>query len=98
MAVIFFILLHRPLTWTEERAEGLSRSKCINLRFSTCTITEMPSGVQEPVGIFMQDMLLFASKLQGTMPPERLQAEWSRILHCFKLAEDIRRLCQDTMA
>ncbi|KAB5579815.1 hypothetical protein PHYPO_G00199270 [Pangasianodon hypophthalmus] len=88
----------KPLTWTEERAEGLSRGKRIHLRFSTCTVTELPAGVQEPVGIFMQDMVLFGSKLQGTVPPEQLQAERSRILHCFKLAEDIRRLCQDTTA
>ncbi|XP_053537104.1 biliverdin reductase A isoform X1 [Ictalurus punctatus] len=85
----------KPLTWTEERAEGLSRGKRIHLRFTTCTLTELPSGVQEPVGIFMQDLVLFGSKLQGTIPAEQLQAERNRILHCFKLAEDIRTLCQD---
>lgn len=87
--------MRRPLTWTEERAEGLSRGKRIHLRFTTCTLTELPSGVQEPVGIFMQDLVLFGSKLQGTIPAEQLQAERNRILHCFKLAEDIRTLCQD---
>ncbi|KAM9500729.1 biliverdin reductase A [Clarias gariepinus] len=86
----------KPLTWTEERAEGLSRGKRIHLRFSTSTMTELPPGTREPVGLFMQDMVLFGSKLQGSVPPEQLQAERSRILHCFKLAEDIRRLCQDT--
>lgn len=95
---MFLYLLPRPLTWTEERGEGLNRSKRIHLRFSTCTMTELPSGVREPVGLFMQDMVLFGNKLQGSVPPEQLQAERSRILHCFKLAEDIRQLCQDTTA
>ncbi|XP_060785402.1 biliverdin reductase A [Neoarius graeffei] len=88
----------KPLTWTEERADGLSRAKRIHLRFSTCTMTELPAGVQEPVGLFMQDMVMFGNKLQGSVPPEQLQAERRRILHCFKLAEDIRRLCQDATA
>ncbi|XP_060729855.1 biliverdin reductase A [Tachysurus vachellii] len=88
----------KPVTWTEERAEGLSRGKHIHLRFSTCTMTELPVGVQEPVGLFMQDTVLFGSKLQGSVPPEQLQTEMSRILHCFKLAEEIRRHCQDTKA
>ncbi|KAI5103864.1 biliverdin reductase A, partial [Silurus meridionalis] len=84
----------KPLTWTEERAEGLSRAKRINLRFSTGMITAMPSGVPEPVGLFMQDLVLFGKKMQGAVPPDQLQAERNRILHCFKLADDIRRLCQ----
>ncbi|XP_027004375.2 biliverdin reductase A isoform X1 [Tachysurus fulvidraco] len=88
----------KPLTWTEERAEGLSRGKHIHLRFSTCTMTEFPVGVQEPVGLFMQDTVLFGSKLQGSVPPEQLQAERSRILHCFELAEEIRTHCQGTTA
>ncbi|KAK3567879.1 hypothetical protein QTP86_027326 [Hemibagrus guttatus] len=88
----------KPLTWIEEHAEGLTRGRSIHLRFSTCTMTELPVGIQEPVGLFMQDMVLFGSKLQGSMPPEQLQAETRRILHCLKLAEEIRKLRQGTTA
>ncbi|TSS97514.1 Biliverdin reductase A [Bagarius yarrelli] len=98
MTVLLLTKDQKPLTWTEERAEGLSRGKRIHLRFSSCTVTELPTGVREPVGLFMQDTVLFGMKLQGTVPPEQLQAERSRILHCSKLAEEIRRLCQDTTA
>ncbi|XP_062848987.1 biliverdin reductase A [Trichomycterus rosablanca] len=88
----------KPLTWTEERAEGLGRTKRIHLRFTTCTVTELPVGVREPVGLFMQDMVHFGRKGQGAVPVEELQAEKRRILHCLKLADCIRQLCQGSAA
>ncbi|KAI4886272.1 hypothetical protein NFI96_010601, partial [Prochilodus magdalenae] len=86
----------RPLTWIEERGEGMGRGKRIHLRFDSCTMTELPEGQKESVGLFMQDMVLFGRKLQGHVSPEQLQAEQSRILHCLQLAEKIRQLCQST--
>lgn len=88
----------RPLTWMEERAEGLGRTKRIHLRFTTCTISELPAGVREPVGLFMQDLVRFGHKLQGAVPTEELGAEKRRILHCLELAERIREMCQDRAA
>uniref|UniRef100_A0A667XU17 Biliverdin reductase A n=1 Tax=Myripristis murdjan TaxID=586833 RepID=A0A667XU17_9TELE len=85
---------NRPLTWIEERAPGLPRAKNINFHFDSCTMTQMPSAPREPVGLFMQDLVLFSGKLAGHVPPEELHREKRRILHCLELAEKMQQLCQ----
>lgn len=85
---------NRPLTWTEERGPGLPRAKTVNFRFSCSSVTELPPAPREPVGLFMQDLVLFSGKLTGLVTPEDLQAERRRILHCLELADRIRLLCQ----
>ncbi|KAL2096994.1 hypothetical protein ACEWY4_006201 [Coilia grayii] len=87
----------KPITWIEERGPDLPRVKSINFRFDSCTMTELPSGTREPVGLFMQDMVLFAQKLTGQMPPAQAQAEQKRVLHCLELADRIRHLSQATV-
>ncbi|KAG9355980.1 hypothetical protein JZ751_000824 [Albula glossodonta] len=86
----------RPLTWIEERGPGLSRAKNINFRFDTCTMEQLPIVPREPVGLFMQDLNLFAQKLLGQVPPTQLQAERRRILHCLELADRIQQLSQES--
>ncbi|XP_026876836.2 LOW QUALITY PROTEIN: biliverdin reductase A [Electrophorus electricus] len=93
MTAHFLTKDQKPLTWVEERGEGLGRAKRVHLRFDSCTVTELPAGQREPVGLFMQDLVLFGRKLQGDVPPEELQAERVRILHCLRLADGIRQLC-----
>ncbi|XP_057190617.1 biliverdin reductase A [Triplophysa rosa] len=88
----------KPLTWMEERGPGLGRAKHVNFRFQDVTITELPAGRREPVGLFMQDMVLFGQKLQGDVPAEELQAEKNRILHCLELADRIRQLSESRQA
>ncbi|XP_076829783.1 biliverdin reductase A [Brachyhypopomus gauderio] len=87
----------KPLTWIEERAEGLGRGKRVHLRFDSCTVTELPAGQRGAVGLFMQDLVLFGRKLQGDVPPGELQAERARILHCLKLADSIRQMCHGSL-
>uniref|UniRef100_A0AAZ3PBF7 Biliverdin reductase A n=1 Tax=Oncorhynchus tshawytscha TaxID=74940 RepID=A0AAZ3PBF7_ONCTS len=82
----------KPLTWIEEWAPGLSRAKDINFRFDSCTITQLPPATREPVGIFMQDLVLFSQKLLGQVPRDQLHAERRRILHCLELADRIQQL------
>lgn len=82
----------KPVTWVEERGPGLPRAKSINFRFTSSSMTELPSGTREPVGLFMQDLVLFGQKLSGEMPPEQIQTERKRILHCLQLAECIKLL------
>ncbi|XP_068604936.1 biliverdin reductase A isoform X1 [Brachionichthys hirsutus] len=84
----------RSLTWIEERGPGLPRAKSINLRFDSCTLTEMPPAPSGPVGLFMQDLVLFSSKILGQVSLEELQRERTRVLHCLKLAETIQQLVQ----
>uniref|UniRef100_A0A8C1ZIC7 Biliverdin reductase A n=1 Tax=Cyprinus carpio TaxID=7962 RepID=A0A8C1ZIC7_CYPCA len=75
----------KPLTWIEERGPGLGRAKHIHLHFQDASITELPAGQREPVGLFMQDLVLFGRKLQGEVSAAELQEERSRILHCLQL-------------
>ncbi|XP_063076324.1 biliverdin reductase A [Engraulis encrasicolus] len=82
----------KPLTWIEERGPGLARGKSINFRFDSGTMTEMPSGAREPVGLFMQDLVQFARKLTGQTTAEEMQAEKRRVLHCLQLAERMKQL------
>ncbi|XP_051557714.1 biliverdin reductase A-like [Myxocyprinus asiaticus] len=98
MMAHFLTQQQKPLTWIEERGPGLGRAKHINLRFQDCTITELPAGQREPVGLFMQDLVLFGRKLQGEVPAAALQMERKRILHCLELAERIRQLSENTQA
>ncbi|XP_055057302.2 biliverdin reductase A [Misgurnus anguillicaudatus] len=88
----------KPLTWIEERGPGLGRTKHVNFRFQDVTITELPAGQREPVGLFMQDMVLFGRKLQGDVTAAELQTEKNRILHCLKLADRIHALCENSQA
>uniref|UniRef100_A0A9J7X554 Biliverdin reductase A n=2 Tax=Cyprinus carpio TaxID=7962 RepID=A0A9J7X554_CYPCA len=88
----------KPLTWIEERGPGLGRAKHIHLRFQDTNITELPAGQREPVGLFMQDLVLFGRKLQGEVSAAELQEERSRILHCLQLADRIQQLSEHTQA
>uniref|UniRef100_A0A671KVX4 Biliverdin reductase A n=1 Tax=Sinocyclocheilus anshuiensis TaxID=1608454 RepID=A0A671KVX4_9TELE len=88
----------KPLTWIEERGPGLGRAKHIHFRFLDATITKLPAGQQEPVSLFMQDLVLFGRKLQGEVSAAELQEERSRILHCLQLAEHIQQLSESTQA
>ncbi|NP_001070069.1 biliverdin reductase A [Danio rerio] len=89
---------HKPLTWIEERGPGLGRAKHVEFRFQDVTITELPAGQREPVGLFMQDLLLFCRKLQGEVSAAELQAERNRILHCLELADRIQQITENTHA
>ncbi len=91
-------LWRRPLTWIEERGPGLGRTKHIHFHFQDATITELPAGQREPVGLFMQDLVLFGRKLQGEVSAAELQEERSRILHCLQLADRIQQLSENTQA
>lgn len=84
----------RPLTWVEERGPGLPRTKHVNFRFDSCQVTELPPAAKEPVGLFMQDLVMFAEKVLGQVPPERVEVERRRILFCLKLADRIHQLSQ----
>ncbi|KAF7647109.1 hypothetical protein LDENG_00177410 [Lucifuga dentata] len=85
---------NRPLTWVEERGPGLPRAKNISFHFDSCSMDEIPAAAGGSVGIFMQDLLLFSAKLNGTLSPHQVHAEKRRILHCLELADRIRKLCQ----
>ncbi|KAM3865903.1 biliverdin reductase A [Diretmus argenteus] len=85
---------NRPLSWIEEHGPGLPRAKNINFCFDSSTMTQIPPAPREPVGLFMQDLMLFSGKLEGKVPPEDLQREKWRILRCLELAERIQQLCQ----
>ncbi|XP_071393699.1 biliverdin reductase A [Centroberyx affinis] len=85
---------NRPLTWIEERGPGLPRAKNINFVFRSSTMTQIPPAPKQPVGLFMQDLVLFSGKLAGQVSPDKLQREKWRILHCLELAERIQQLCQ----
>ncbi|XP_070775546.1 biliverdin reductase A [Enoplosus armatus] len=85
---------NRPLTWIEERGLGLPRAKNIDFRFDSCNLTQIPPAPRGAVGLFMQDLIHFSTKLAGQVSPEELQREKTRILHCLKLAERIQELCQ----
>ncbi|XP_043937385.1 biliverdin reductase A [Protopterus annectens] len=85
---------NRPLTWIEERAPGLKRAKQINFQFESCTIDHLPRVPGAPVGLFMQDLNLFAEKLLGWVSTKQLAAEKRRILHCLSLADQIREFCK----
>ncbi|XP_051944795.1 biliverdin reductase A [Hippocampus zosterae] len=85
----------KPLTWIEERGPGFPRSKSVNFQFeSGPPLTEIPPSPGGAVGLFMQDLIKFSSKLMGQMSSEDLHKEKRRILHSLELAEKIRQLCQ----
>lgn len=86
---------NRPVTWIEERGPGLPRAKNINFRFDSFTLTEVPPPASRgAVGLFMQDLVSFAAKLSGQVPPEEMEREKRRVLHCLSLAQRIQDLCQ----
>ncbi|XP_077413576.1 biliverdin reductase A [Vanacampus margaritifer] len=85
---------NKPLTWIEERGPGLPRAKNINFQFESGPLTEIPPSPRGAVGLFMQDLIRFSSKLMGQISPEELQKEKIRILHCLELAEKIEQLSQ----
>lgn len=86
---------NRPLTWIEERGPGLPRAKNINFRFDSFTLTEVPPPASRgAVGLFMQDLVLFAAKLSGQVSSEEMEREKRRVLHCLSVAQRIQDLCQ----
>ncbi|XP_076601059.1 biliverdin reductase A isoform X2 [Chaetodon auriga] len=85
---------NKPLRWIEERGPGLPRGRNINFHFDSCTLTQIPSVPKGAVGLFMQDLTHFSAKLVGQVSSKELQKEKIRILHCLKLAERIKQLCQ----
>ncbi|XP_072364887.1 biliverdin reductase A isoform X2 [Scyliorhinus torazame] len=82
----------RPLIWIEERGPGLKRKKCINFQFKSDTVDHIPAVPNSPVGLFMQDLSLFAQKLAGQTPTE--PSEKNRIMYCLGLADEIRVFCE----
>ncbi|CAK6982608.1 biliverdin reductase A [Scomber scombrus] len=85
---------NKPLTWIEERRPGLPRTKNINFHFGSCTLTQIPPAPRGAVGLFMQDLIHFSSKLVGQVSAEELKREKIRILHCLELTDRIQKLCQ----
>ncbi|XP_062985388.1 biliverdin reductase A [Elgaria multicarinata webbii] len=85
---------NRPLTWIEERAPGLKRNKTINFCFKSGCLESLPEAPRSAVGLFMQDLILFAKKLLGQVSKDDLDAEKRRILLCLGLAEEIRMHCE----
>ncbi|XP_072858677.2 biliverdin reductase A [Pogona vitticeps] len=84
----------RPLTWIEERGPGMKRDKKINFCFTSGCLESLPEAPRSAVGLFMQDLVLFANKLLGSVSKEELEAEKRRILLCLNLAEEIQRHCE----
>lgn len=87
---------NRPITWIEERGPGLPRAKHINFQLDSGVVEKLPPAAREPVGLFMQDTILFVQKLLEQVPTEQLRAERRRVLHCLELAERIQKLAQAT--
>ncbi|XP_035286220.1 biliverdin reductase A isoform X2 [Anguilla anguilla] len=85
----------RPLTWLEERGPGLRRGKRVSFRLDSGAVVDaLPAAPREPVGLFMQDLGLFAQKLLGQVPAAQLEAERRRVLHCLELAQRVRELAE----
>lgn len=89
-----FLVSLRPLTWIEERGPGMKRDKKINFCFKSECLESLPEAPRSAVGLFMQDLILFARKLLGQVSKEELEAEKRRILLCLNLAEEIQRHCE----
>ncbi|XP_054847512.1 biliverdin reductase A [Eublepharis macularius] len=96
MTVQFQTANKRPLTWIEERAPGMKRDKTINFCFKNGCLENLPKAPRPAVGLFMQDLILFAKKLLGQVSKEELAAEKRRILHCLDLADEIQTHCERT--
>ncbi|XP_053266025.1 biliverdin reductase A [Podarcis raffonei] len=94
MTAQFQTAKNRPLTWIEERAPGMKRDKAINFCFTSECLESLPEAPRSQVGIFMQDLILFAKKLLGQASQEEVLAEKRRVLLCLNLAEEIQRLCE----
>ncbi|GCC22547.1 hypothetical protein chiPu_0000935, partial [Chiloscyllium punctatum] len=92
MTVHFLTKSSRPLVWTEERGSELKRKKEIHFRFKSDTLDHFPEAPNSHVGVFMQDLNLFAQKLAGQTCTEL--SEKNRILHCLDLADKIRIFCE----
>ncbi|XP_053116313.1 biliverdin reductase A isoform X2 [Hemicordylus capensis] len=90
----FYTENKRPLTWIEERAPGMKRDKKINICFKSGCLESLPEAPRSAVGLFMQDLVLFAKKLLGQVSKEELAAEKRRILLCLNLAEEIQMHCE----
>nr|XP_056713739.1 biliverdin reductase A [Euleptes europaea] len=96
MTVHFQTANKRPLTWIEERAPGMKRDKTINFCFKSGCLERLPEAPHAAVGLFMQDLILFAKKLLGQVSKEKLAAEKRRVLRCLDLAEEIQTHCEQT--
>ncbi|XP_048462985.1 biliverdin reductase A isoform X6 [Rhincodon typus] len=92
MTTRFLTKNSRPLIWTEERGPELKRKKQINFQFKSDTLDHLPEAPNTRVGLFMQDLNLFAQKLAGQTPTEL--SEKNRLLHCLDLADEIRIFCE----
>ncbi|XP_060103706.1 biliverdin reductase A [Heteronotia binoei] len=96
MTVQFQTANKRPLTWIEERGPGMKRDKMINFCFKSGCLESLPEAPRAAVGLFMQDLILFAQKLLGQVSKEELVAEKQRILRCLDLADEIQAHCERT--
>ncbi|XP_041039617.1 biliverdin reductase A isoform X1 [Carcharodon carcharias] len=92
LTTLFHTKNSRPLIWIEERGPGLKRKKSINFQFKLDTLDHIPEVPNSHVGLFMQDLNLFAQKLAGQTLTE--PSEKNRILHCLGLADEIRAFCE----
>ncbi|XP_078394701.1 biliverdin reductase A isoform X2 [Cetorhinus maximus] len=92
LTTLFHAKNSRPLIWIEERGPGLKRKKRINFQFKSDTLDHIPEVPNSHVGLFMQDLNLFAQKLAGQTLTE--PSEKNRILHCLGLADEIRAFCE----
>ncbi|XP_015266187.1 PREDICTED: biliverdin reductase A [Gekko japonicus] len=96
MTVQFQTANKRPLTWIEERAPGMKRDKTVNFCFKSGCLESLPEAPRAAVGLFMQDLILFAKKLLGQVSKDELAAEKRRILRCLDLADEIQAHCEQT--
>ncbi|XP_067861895.1 biliverdin reductase A [Heptranchias perlo] len=92
MTTHFYTKNSRPLIWIEERGPSLKHKKHINFQFKSDILDHIPEVPKDPVGLFMQDLNLFAQKLARQAPTE--PSEKKRILHCLGLADEIRVFCE----
>lgn len=72
----------------------MKRDKQINFCFKSGCLESLPKAPRGEVGLFMQDLILFARKLLGQVSKEEMAAEKRRILLCLDLAEEIQMHCE----
>ncbi|XP_016046220.1 biliverdin reductase A isoform X1 [Erinaceus europaeus] len=82
----------RPLTWIEEKGQGLKRNRYLSFHFKSGALENMPNvGINK--NILLKDQNIFVQKLLGQFSEKELAAEKKRILHCLGLAEEIQKNC-----
>ncbi|XP_074651199.1 biliverdin reductase A-like [Tubulanus polymorphus] len=82
---------NKPVHLSIERAEGLSRGKSINFKFTDGSILdEMPPYKPSTPGLFFKDFLLFMEMVNGNT---ELYKQWSeRTLKATRLADEFTQL------